>query len=222
MLRVDVSKQLGEFSLQATFASEGRVTGLFGASGAGKTSLINMIAGLLRPDRGTIAVDGETLDDTTAGRHVPAHRRRIGYVFQDARLFPHLDVRQNLDYGRRMNRLADNPAQRARIIDLLDIGSLLDRRPGQLSGGERQRVALGRALLASPRLLLLDEPLGSLDEERKIDILPYLVRLRDEAGVPMVYVSHDADEMRQLATSVVMLRRGRVIDFGGAEVLPAA
>ena len=222
MLRVDVSKQLGEFSLQATFASEGRVTGLFGASGAGKTSLINMIAGLLRPDRGTIAVDGETLDDTTAGRHVPAHRRRIGYVFQDARLFPHLDVRQNLDYGRRMNRLADNPAQRARIIDLLDIGSLLDRRPGQLSGGERQRVALGRALLASPRLLLLDEPLGSLDDERKIEILPYLVRLRDEAGVPMVYVSHDVEEMRQLATSIVMLRRGRVIDFGGAEVLPAA
>jgi molybdate transport system ATP-binding protein len=222
MLRVDVSKQLGEFSLQATFASEGRVTGLFGASGAGKTSLINMIAGLLRPDRGTIAVDGETLDDTVVGRHVPAHRRRIGYVFQDARLFPHLDVRQNLDYGRRMNRLADNPAQRARIIDLLDIGSLLDRRPGQLSGGERQRVALGRALLASPRLLLLDEPLGSLDEERKVEILPYLVRLRDEAGVPMVYVSHDVEEMRQLATSVVMLRRGRVIDFGGAEVLPAA
>jgi molybdate transport system ATP-binding protein len=222
MLRVDVSKQLGEFSLQATFASEGRVTGLFGASGAGKTSLINMIAGLLRPDRGTIAVDGKTLDDTAARLHIPAHRRRIGYVFQDARLFPHLDVRQNLGYGRRMNRLADDPAQRARIIDLLDIGSLLDRRPGQLSGGERQRVALGRALLANPRLLLLDEPLGSLDEERKIDILPYLVRLRDEAGVPMVYVSHDADEMRQLATSVVMLRRGRVIDVGGAEVLPAA
>jgi molybdate transport system ATP-binding protein len=222
MLRVDVSKQLGEFSLQATFASEGRVTGLFGASGAGKTSLINMIAGLLRPDRGSIAVDGVTVDVTAAGRHVPAHRRRIGYVFQDARLFPHLDVRQNLDYGRRMNRLADNPAQRARIIDLLDIGSLLDRRPGQLSGGERQRVALGRALLASPRLLLLDEPLGSLDEERKVEILPYLVRLRDEAGVPMVYVSHDVEEMRQLATSVVMLRRGRVIDFGGAEVLPAA
>ena len=121
-----------------------------------------------------------------------------------------------------MNRLADNPAQRARIIDLLDIGSLLDRRPGQLSGGERQRVALGRALLASPRLLLLDEPLGSLDDERKIEILPYLVRLRDEAGVPMVYVSHDVEEMRQLATSIVMLRRGRVIDFGGAEVLPAA
>jgi molybdate transport system ATP-binding protein len=222
MLRVDVSKQLGEFSLSAAFASEGRVTGLFGASGAGKTSLINMIAGLLRPDRGIIAVDAETLDDTAARVHVPAHRRRIGSVFQDARLFPHLDVRQNLDYGRRMNRLADNPAQRARVTDLLDIGRLFDRRPGQLSGGERQRVALGRALLAQPRLLLLDEPLGSLDEERKLEILPYLVRLRDEAGIPMVYVSHDAGEMRQLATDIVMLKRGRVVAFGGAEVLPAA
>jgi molybdate transport system ATP-binding protein len=221
MLRVDVSKQLGEFSLQATFASEGRVTGLFGASGAGKTSLINMIAGLLRPDRGTIAIDTETLDDTADRVHVPAHSRRIGYVFQDARLFPHLDVRENLDYGRRMNHLADDAAQRARVTDLLDIGSLLDRRPGQLSGGERQRVALGRALLAQPRLLLLDEPLGSLDEERKVEILPYLVRLRDEAGVPMVYVSHDAGEMRQLATRIVMLKRGRVIAFGGTEVLPA-
>jgi len=222
MLRVDVSKQLGEFSLQASFASEGRVTGLFGVSGAGKTSLINMIAGLLRPDRGGSAIDDETLADTAAGVHVPAHRRRIGYVFQDARLFPHLDVRQNLDYGRRMNRLADDHAQRARVTDLLDIGSLLNRRPGQLSGGERQRVALGRALLSKPRLLLLDEPLGSLDEERKVEILPYLVRLRDETGVPMVYVSHDAGEMRQLATSIVILKRGRVTAFGGTDVLPGA
>ena len=222
MLRVDVARQIGEFSLQASFASEGRVTGLFGASGAGKTSLINIIAGLLPPDRGTIVIDGEALDDTAAKLHVPAHRRRIGYVFQDARLFPHLDVRGNLDYGRRMNGLADDPAQRARVTDLLDIGGLLARRPGQLSGGERQRVALGRALLAQPRLLLLDEPLGSLDEERKVEILPYLVRLRDEAGIPMVYVSHDADEMRQLATQVVMLRRGRVVAFGGTEMLPRA
>jgi molybdate transport system ATP-binding protein len=220
MLRVDVFKQLGEFSIEASFTSEGRVTGLFGASGAGKTSLINMIAGLLKPDRGIIAIDDETLDDSAARLHIPAHRRRIGYVFQDARLFPHLDVRRNLDYGRRMNGLAADPANHARVVDLLDIGKLLDRRPGQLSGGERQRVALGRALLAQPRLLLLDEPLGSLDEERKAEILPYLVRLRDEANVPMVYVSHDADEMRQLATQVVMLKRGRVTAFGGAEVLP--
>jgi molybdate transport system ATP-binding protein len=222
MLRVHVSKRLGEFTIEASFASEGRVTGLFGASGAGKTSLINMIAGLLRPDRGSIALDGETLDDTAARVHIPVHRRRIGYVFQEARLFPHLDVRQNLDYGRRMNRLAEDDAQRKRVTDLLDIGHLMDRRPGRLSGGERQRVALGRALLSQPRLLLLDEPLGSLDEERKEEILPYLVRLRDEAGIPMVYVSHDASEMRQLATHVVILRRGRVVASGGAEILPLA
>ncbi|HYS88203.1 MAG TPA: ATP-binding cassette domain-containing protein, partial [Bradyrhizobium sp.] len=157
-----------------------------------------------------------------AGIHVPTYRRRIGYVFQDARLFPHLNVAQNLDYGRRMNRLTDDTAQRSRVTDLLDIGNLLDRRPGKLSGGERQRIALGRALLSKPRLLLLDEPLGSLDEGRKVEILPYLVRLRDEANVPMVYVSHDAAEMRQLATQVVMLKRGRVIAFGGGEILPLA
>ena len=222
MLRVDVSKQLGDFKLEAAFESEGRVTGLFGSSGAGKTSLINMIAGLLRPDRGSIAVDGEVLDDTASRVHVPAYRRRIGYVFQDFRLFPHLDVGENLDYGRRMNGISEDSARRKRVTDLLDIGGLLDRRPGKLSGGERQRIALGRALLAQPRLLLLDEPLGSLDEERKEEILPYLVRLRDEAGIPMVYVSHDAAELRQLATQIVMLRRGRVTVFGGVKVLSGA
>ncbi|GIQ77630.1 molybdenum ABC transporter ATP-binding protein [Bradyrhizobium sp. RD5-C2] len=219
MLRVDITKQLGEFSLTAAFTSEGRVTGLFGASGSGKTSLINTIAGLVRPDRGTIVIDGETVDDTAAGIHIPTYRRRIGYVFQDARLFPHLDIRQNLDYGRRMNGLTEDPAQHKRVVDLLDIGALLDRRPGKLSGGERQRVALGRALLSKPRLLLLDEPLGALDESRKLEILPYLVRLRDEAGVPMVYVSHDAAELRQLATQIVMLRHGQVTAFGGVKVL---
>jgi molybdate transport system ATP-binding protein len=219
MLRVDVQKQLGEFSLSASFASEGRVTGLFGASGAGKTSLVNMIAGLLAPDRGTIAIDDEVVDDTTKGIHVPAWRRRIGYVFQDARLFPHLNVAQNLDYGRRMNGLPYDGAQRNRVTDLLDIGHLLNRRPGKLSGGERQRVALGRALLSKPRLLLLDEPLGSLDKGRRAEILPYLIRLRDEARVPMVYVSHDAAEMRQLATQIVLLQRGRVTSFGGVKVL---
>ena len=220
MLRVDASKRLGEFTIEAAFTSEGRVTGLFGASGAGKTSLISMIAGLLRPDRGTISIDGEMLDDTSAGTHVAAYRRRIGYVFQDARLFPHLDVRKNLDYGRRMNRLAEDAALWRRVTELLDIGHLLDRRPGKLSGGERQRVALGRALLSQPRLLLLDEPLGSLDEERKEEILPYLVRMRDEAGIPMVYVSHDPSEMRKLATQIAMIQRGRVTAFGGVEVLP--
>jgi molybdate transport system ATP-binding protein len=222
MLRVDVSKRLGEFAIEASFANEGRVTGLFGASGAGKTSLINMIAGLLRPDRGVIAIDGETLDDTSTRTHVAAYRRRIGYVFQDARLFPHLDVRGNLDYGRRMNRLAQDGVLWRRVTELLDIGDLLDRRPGKLSGGERQRVALGRALLSQPRLLLLDEPLGSLDEERKEEILPYLVRLRDEASIPLVYVTHTPAEVRRIATTVVRLDDGRVVSTGGLELLKDA
>ena len=219
MLRVDVYKQLGDFAVEVTFVSEGRVTGLFGSSGAGKTSLVNMIAGLLKPDRGFIAVGNEVLDDTLAGIHVPPHRRRIGYVFQDARLFPHLTVTQNLHYGRRMNGVVYDRADQDRVVALLDIGNLLARRTGQLSGGERQRVALGRALLMQPRLLLLDEPLGSLDSARKAEILPYLIRLRDEAGVPMVYVSHDPGELRQLATQVVVLQHGRVATFGDAGVL---
>jgi molybdate transport system ATP-binding protein len=220
VLRVEVFKQLGEFSVDVAFISEGRVTGLFGSSGAGKTSLVSMIAGLVQPDRGIIAVDSAVLYDGNARIHVPPHRRRIGYVFQDARLFPHLSVMQNLDYGRRMNRLARDAVAETRITDMLDIGHLLNRRPGGLSGGERQRVALGRALLSQPRLLLLDEPMGALDEQRKAEILPYLKRLRDEGDVPMVFVSHDADEMRQLATQVVMLKRGRVAAFGGTEILP--
>ena len=219
MLKVDVFKQLGEFSVEAAFTSTGGVTGLFGASGAGKSSLINMIAGLLRPDRGRISIDGDVLDDTSAGIHVPAHKRRIGYVFQDARLLPHLDVRQNLDYGRRMNRLEPDPSGQDRIVALLDLGDLLERRPGKLSGGERQRVALGRALLARPRLLLLDEPLASLDGGRKAEILPYLIRLRDETRIPMVYVSHDASELRQMASQVVLMKAGRVTDGDEADTL---
>jgi len=220
MLAMTITKQLGDFTLDVSFESDSRVTGLFGASGAGKTSIVNMIAGLIRPDRGTITIDATTLDDSAARIHVPPHQRRIGYVFQEARLFPHLSVAQNLDYGRRMNGLARDEAHVQRIVSLLDIGHLLTRRSGQLSGGERQRVALGRALLSKPRLLLLDEPLGALDESRKAEILPYLIRLRDDDSVPMVYVSHDADEMRQLAGRVVILKRGRVAAFGGPDVLP--
>lgn len=220
MLTIDVSKRLGEFSVDAAFTSDSRVIGLFGTSGAGKTSILAMIAGLVEPDRGMIAINGDTLDDTDRSIHIPAHRRRIGYVFQDARLFPQLSVQQNLDYGRRMNRLPHEPAEQTRIVELLDIGHLLNRRPGLLSGGERQRIALGRALLSKPRLMLFDEPLGSLDDERKDEILPYLIQLRDEANVPMVYVSHDPDELRQIATYIVLIKRGRVAASGGAEVLP--
>ncbi len=220
MLHVDVFKQLGEFSVDVAFTGEGRVTGLFGASGAGKTSLISMIAGLVQPDRGVIAMDNAILYDRSKGIDLPAHRRRIGCVFQDARLFPHLSVAQNLDYGRRMNHLTRDTAEEDRITEMLDIGHLLKRRPAGLSGGERQRVALGRALLAQPRLLLLDEPLGALDDARKAEIMPYLIRLRDDGAVPMVFVSHDADDMRQLATNVVRLKAGRVAAHGGIDVLP--
>ncbi len=219
MLRVDIRKQLGDFSVEVDFTTEGRVTGLFGPSGTGKTSIINMIAGLLTPDSGSIILDDTVLDDLATGVHVPAHRRRIGYVFQDARLFPHLSVEQNLRYGRRMNGLAPDLHNFQRITGLLNLGDLLARRPGKLSGGERQRVALGRALLIEPKLLLLDEPMASLDRTRKNEILPYLIRLRDEGGVPMVYVSHDADELRQMATHVVLLDGGRVKAEGPPDIL---
>jgi molybdate transport system ATP-binding protein len=221
MLTVDVKKRLGDFSLAAKFEAKGGATALFGASGAGKTSLVNMIAGLVAPDRGRIVLDDTVLFDSAARVNLPAHRRRIGYVFQEGRLFPHLSVAQNLDYGRWMAGLPREAAERERVIDLLDIGHLLARRPGHLSGGERQRVAFGRALLMQPRLLLLDEPLASLDRARKLEILPYLARLRDDAQVPMVYVSHQAGEISKLASQVVRIEDGRVLAVGGLELLDA-
>jgi molybdate transport system ATP-binding protein len=173
----------------------------------------------LRPDRGRIVLDGEVLFDDAAHINVPVWRRRIGYVFQEGRLFPHLSVKHNLDYGRWMGGYAADASAFAHVVELLDIGQLLDRRPGKLSGGERQRVAVGRALLLRPRLLLLDEPLAALDAGRKAEIFPYLERLRDEAAVPMVYVSHQADEIRRIATRVVRLEAGRVAATGGLELL---
>jgi molybdate transport system ATP-binding protein len=205
--------------LAVRFEAAGGATALFGPSGAGKTTVVNMIAGLLTPDRGAIALNGTTLFDAAAGIDVPPHRRHIGYVFQEGRLFPHLSVRQNIDYGRRMSGHPRNVEEFARIVELLGIGPLLDRRPRLLSGGERQRVAIGRALLMRPRLLLLDEPLASLDSGHKHEILPYLVRLRDEAKVPMVYVSHTAAEVRRIATTVVRIDAGRVTASGGLELL---
>jgi molybdate transport system ATP-binding protein len=219
MLAVEVEKRLGDFFLTARFETAAGVTALFGPSGAGKTTLANIIAGLIAPDRGSVRLDGTVLFDSAARIDVPVRRRRIGYVFQEGRLFPHLSVAGNLDYGRRMGALAHDPAETARIVGLLDIGHLLDRRPGKLSGGERQRVAIGRALLMRPRLLLLDEPLASLDVARKHEILPYLEKLRDQARVPMVYVSHHAGELRRMATSVVRLEAGRVAAVGGKELL---
>jgi molybdate transport system ATP-binding protein len=222
MLGVDVEKRLGDFFLSARFATSNGVTAVFGPSGAGKTTLVNMISGLIAPDRGRIAIDDAVLFDSEKRIDLPPHRRRIGYVFQEGRLFPHMSVKRNLDYGRRMRGLPRDDAQMQRIVALLDIGNLLDRRPGKLSGGERQRIAIGRALLMRPRLLLLDEPLASLDIARKREILPYLERLRDEVGVPMVYVSHQAAELRRIATSVVRLSAGKLAAAGGKELLDAA
>src|SRR5882762_589772 len=172
MLSVAVEHRLGDFRLDAAFESGGGLTALFGRSGSGKTSLVNAIAGLIRPTRGHIAVDGEVLTDTATGVFVPARRRHVGYVFQEGRLFPHLSVRQNLLYGRWFAGVRGGGGEIDRVVELLDIGALLRRRPAGLSGGEKQRVALGRALLAQPRLLIMDEPLASLDERRKGEILP--------------------------------------------------
>ena len=221
MLVVEAKKRLGEFSLDVSFAGESQATALFGPSGAGKTTVINLIAGLLKPDRGRILLGDEILFDDASGVNLPAWRRRIGYVFQEGRLFPHLSVRHNLDYGRWMGGHAANSAAFSHVIEMLNIGHLLERRPGKLSGGERQRVAVGRALLAQPRLLLLDEPLASLDLARKREILPYLERLRDEARIPIIYVSHNASELRHIATRVVHLEAGRVASIGGIELLDA-
>lgn len=219
MLAFQAEKQLGEFSVNVSFTSDTGATALFGPSGAGKTSVINMIAGLLSPERGHIVLDGEVLFDSARRINVPAWRRRIGYVFQEGRLFPHFSVKRNLDYGRWISGHTSDPKEFGHVIQLLDIGHLLDRRPGKLSGGERQRVAVGRALLMQPRLLLLDEPLASLDAARKHDILPYLERLRDEARVPLIYVSHNAPEIKRLATRVVHLESGKVAETGGVELL---
>ena len=222
MLEVDLSLQRQDFRLQAAFeAPTPGVIALFGRSGCGKTTLVNLIAGLIGQGTGRIHLDGETWLDSAQRLRVPAERRRIGYVFQDARLFPHYSVRGNLLYGAPR-------APRAGLFDdvvsLLGLQSLLARRPNALSGGERQRVALGRALLAEPRLLLLDEPLASLDQSRREEVLPFLERLRDHFSLPMVYVSHQFDEVLRLATHLVVMEQGRVAaagEMGAVSLHPA-
>jgi molybdate transport system ATP-binding protein len=213
-LAVDVTHRFGSFLLEARFVSEGRLTAFFGRSGSGKTSLVNIIAGVIRPDRGRIVLDDTVLVDTKQRIFVPKYRRRVGYVFQEGRLFPHLTVRQNLLFGRWFTPKRERTIGLDQVLDLLGIAPLLDRRPGALSGGEKQRVAIGRALLTSPRLLLLDEPLASLDDTRKEEILPFIERLRDEAQVPIVYVSHSISEVTRLATTVVTILDGRVVAVG--------
>ncbi len=213
-LDVDVALSRGSFHLDARFETGGRLTALFGPSGSGKSTVVDLIAGMARPDRGRIRVGDAVLVDTDRRIFVPAHRRRIGYVFQDARLFPHLSVSQNLRYGRFFAPAAGRYADFDAIVALLGIGHLLDRRPSGLSGGARPRVAIGRALLASPRLILMDEPLASLDDARKAEIMPYIERLRDEVGIPIVLVSHSVAEVARLATDMVVLANGVVTAAG--------
>lgn len=216
-LSVAVEHRQGAFRLDAAFTCGEGVTALFGPSGAGKTTLVSAIAGLVRPDRGRVTLDGEVLFDAERRIHVPARRRRFGYVFQEGRLFPHLTVRQNLAYSRWFRSGGRPQADFDHIVGLLGIGDLLERRPARLSGGERQRVAIGRALLAMPRLLLLDEPLASLDTHRRNEILRYLELLRDEVRIPVVYVSHSVEEVVRLASTVVLIASGRVVAAGEVE-----
>jgi molybdate transport system ATP-binding protein len=213
MLRVSALKKRDGFVLQADFeAPTPGVVALFGRSGCGKTTLINIISGLLAADEAQIQLDDVVLADTRAGIAVPVEKRRIGYVFQDARLFPHFSVLGNLRYG--LKRSPNQTIAFDEVVSLLGLSALLDRRPHQLSGGERQRVSLGRALLSQPRLLLLDEPLASLDIARREEVLPYLQALRDLLSIPMVYVSHQFEEVLQLATHVVLMETGRVVAQG--------
>jgi molybdate transport system ATP-binding protein len=224
MLEVALRHRFGArgFALDIAFTAPGSgVTALFGPSGCGKSTVLAAVAGLLRPDAGRIVLDGAALLDTDRRHVLPPERRRCGVVFQDARLFPHLSVETNLRYGlRRAPRSAEGPAF-GEVVELLGIGHLLARRPAALSGGERQRVALGRALLARPRLLLMDEPLAALDAGRRGEVLPFLARLRDAARLPILYVTHALDEVDALADHLVLLEAGRVLAAGPAEELTA-
>jgi molybdate transport system ATP-binding protein len=215
MLEVRLKIRRGDLDLRVDFrAPTPGVTALFGVSGAGKTTVVHAVAGLMRPASGRIALDATTWFDAERGVDVPAERRRVGYLFQDARLFPHLDVLGNLRYGQRRVREAGPALELGEVVQLLGLESLLARRVRGLSGGERSRVALGRALLARPQLLLLDEPLAALDAPRRAEVLPYLERLRDRARVPMIYVSHQYEEVLRLADHLVLLADGQVVATG--------
>lgn len=202
MLALDIRLRRGAFERDVRIEDGARVIALCGPSGSGKTSVLHAIAGLVKPQRGRIEVDGRCLFDSARGIDLPAHRRRIGYVFQDTRLFPHMDVRGNLRYGAHGAHRAMPRFGFEAIVDLLGIAALLDRRTTNLSGGESQRVAIGRALLSQPAVLLLDEPLSMLDQARREELIPYLQRVRDEIGLPMIHVSHNEEEIRRMATAI--------------------
>ncbi len=218
MLKINVKKQQGRFLVDASFTVDDTgVTAVFGPSGAGKTSIINMVAGLARPDEGYIVVNGRTVFDAARGIHLPPEQRGFGYVFQDGRLFPHLSVRSNLTYGMKLVQAAKRTIGFDDIVDLLGISHLLKRRVPNLSGGEKQRVAIGRALLTSPSLLLMDEPLASLDAARKAEVLPFIERLSSELSIPIMYVSHSLNEIVNLADTLVLLDSGKVSSVGRVE-----
>jgi len=210
MLNLDLKIRRGRFELLARAEIGTGVTGIFGPSGCGKSTLLALIAGLLRPERGFIRFANESLVDTAQGLFVPAWRRHMGLVFQDGQLFPHLSVRGNLRYGYRGLPVSERRLAFETVTDLLELTPLLERRPAQLSGGERQRVALGRALLYSPRLLLLDEPLASLDQRLKEQILPFLKRVKEETGIPMIFVTHAQAEVDYLADQIIPMSPGRL------------
>jgi molybdate transport system ATP-binding protein len=217
MIAVDIEQRLGTFRLSVKFRADVPIVGLFGRSGSGKTSVINAIAGISRPERGSIHINDMCLFDSAHGIDLPPEARRIAYVFQDSLLFPHLDVRTNLLYGHRLRAPDERFIAPDKVIALLGLDTLLDRRTNALSGGEKQRVAIGRALLAQPRILLLDEPLASLDTPRKSEILAYIERLRDELHIPMVYVSHSVAEITRLTDTTVILADGKCLAFGSTE-----
>ena len=215
MIDLHIQKQQGRFRVDAAFVSgKAGVTALFGRSGAGKTSIINMVAGLVKPEAGHIIVNGRTLYDGKARIDLPPEKRRIGYIFQEGRLFPHLSVHGNLTYGMRLAPERTRYVSLEQVVELLGIGHLLSRRPARLSGGEKQRVAIGRALLTSPSLLLMDEPLASLDRVRKAEVLPFIARLASELSIPILYVSHALEEVLNLADTVVVIDSGRVLAHG--------
>ena len=214
MLTLRLRRGLADFDFDVDLCCRGAVTAVFGPSGSGKTSLLNMVAGLLRPEDGRVEIDGEILYDAAAGIDRPPEARRLGYVFQQDLLFPHLSVGDNLRFGYDLLPAGERRFEPGRIAELLEIGPLLGRRPRTLSGGERQRVALGRALLASPRLLLMDEPLASLDQGLRSRIIPYLRHVRSDLGIPILYVSHSAAEILELTKEVIVLDRGRAVAHG--------
>lgn len=217
MIHARVEKRLGAFRLEAEVEAGPGVTALYGPSGGGKTTLLACIAGVLAPDAGVIRLGAETLLDTARGVRVPPERRRIGVVFQEPRLFPHMTVRANIAYGARLLSRAERPRDEDEVVNMLSLGRLLDRRPDALSGGERRRAAIARALLAAPRALLMDEPLAHVDQEGKDRLLPYLQRLRAYAKIPILYVTHDLAEVTALADACVVLGEGKVVARGGPE-----